>query len=107
MPRSRIVVCVPWLFLALFASCKREPVSVEAAMAICEDRALQAAASPKTAIGFGFNSAGEVRTGFAISATTDYISGRRPAEVFETCVLERSGEPPTRTLAEQLGERIN
>ena len=107
MARSKIFVFVPWLFLAFFASCQKEPVSVEAAMAVCEDRALQAAAPPKTSIGIGFNSSGEVRTGIAISASSDYISGRRPAEVFEECVVARSGELPTRTLAEQLGERIN
>ena len=107
MPSGKSAIRISWLLLVFFASCEREQVSVEAAMSACEYRALQATAPPSTTIGFGWNTAGIVSTGIAIETSADYLSGRRPAEIFEECVVERSGEPPTRTLAEQLDERIN
>ncbi len=105
MQRSIIAILAPCVLIVGLASCKREPVSVEAAMASCENTALQAAAPPKTTIGFGFNSSGEVRSGVVVSASADYLAGRRPADVFAECVVKRSGEQPTRSLAEQLDQR--
>ncbi|WP_299363222.1 hypothetical protein [uncultured Paracoccus sp.] len=83
------------------------PVSVAQAERSCLDDA-RLAAGPRTHIAVGIGSDGHsVRPsgGVAVELSGDYVMGRDPAEVFDRCVLRRSGEMPTRPLAEQPGWR--
>ena len=88
----------------LVAGCNHQPLTVEEAMRKCVGRALQST-SPTQTIGLGVRSDGTFGAGFSVSATQDYLAGRSPAEAYELCVFERTGYPPTKSLAEILDER--
>ena len=68
-------------------------------MALCADEARRVA-SPTGAVTIGVGSGGEVSTGVFIGVTHDYLVGRDPEEAYETCVVARSGETPTKPLEE-------
>lgn len=86
-------------FLAL-ASCG--PMSPEAAARVCEDRA-NAAAGPTGEASIGISSDGDVGAGIEIGVTSDYLRGRDPYEVYEECVIAKSGQPPVRPLVLEPG----
>lgn len=84
------------------AGCTPAPVSVEQAEWSCLQVA-QDATRPRTEIGFGIGSGG-YRGGYVgVGVSSDYITGRDPAEVYDSCVRRRSGQPPRRPLQEQPG----
>ncbi len=85
--------------VAVLSSCAAEPVSVERAMAMCESQAREAAA-PVKSLEIGANSDGNVSTSVSIGLSAAYLAGRNPDEVFENCVIARSGEEPTRLYSE-------
>jgi len=90
------------------AACAPAPVRIPVAEAeqVCMVRALDARA-PRTRIGLGYGSGG-YRGGFvSVDLSSDQILGRDPAEIFDRCVLDRSGQRPTRPLYEQPGWRVN
>jgi len=87
-------VAVFALCVSVLASCG--PVSPEVAAAQCEDRA-RAANGPTGEIGIGIGSDG-VRSGVSIGISSDFIAGRDPQEVYETCVRQKTGQPPIRPL---------
>lgn len=72
------------------------PVSPEVAAAQCEDRA-RAASGPTGEFGIGIGTDG-VRSGVSIGISSDFIAGRDPLEVYETCVRQKTGQPPIRPL---------
>jgi hypothetical protein len=84
----------PVLFL-LAAACG--PMSPERAARICEERA-RAATAPTGEIGIGITSDGDARGSFEIGITSDYLQGRDPYEVYETCVRQKTGQGPVRPL---------
>jgi hypothetical protein len=85
-----------WLILPLFlAACG--PMSVQQAERECLDRA-QLAAKPAAKVKIGATSGGKVRGGASLSVSTDYLLGRDPNAIFETCVVSKSGQLPTRPL---------
>ncbi|MDO5621529.1 MAG: hypothetical protein Q4G24_08680 [Paracoccus sp. (in: a-proteobacteria)] len=81
------------------------PVTVEQAERSCLDDA-RSAKGPRGSVAIG---AGGSRHGISpygrveMSVSSDYIFGRDPAEVFTNCVMRRSGQMPTRSLADQPG----
>lgn len=80
------------------------PVPVAQAERICLDDA-RAARSPQGEVGFGVGSGG-FRGGYlSIGVSSDYIAGRDPSDVYNNCVMRRSGQMPTRPLYEQPGWR--
>ncbi len=85
--------------LALSACAKPEPISVERAMAQCTERA-RAAVKPDVSVGVGIGIGRKVRTGvgIGIELSSDYLKGTPPEEVYETCVVAKSGEKPTEPL---------
>jgi len=84
----------PILLMAL-ASCG--PVSPQKAADICEHRA-RAATGPTGAIGVGVSSGGKVGGAVEVGVTSDYIYGRDPYEVYDSCVRQMSGQGPIRPL---------
>ena len=80
------------VFLALTAC---GPVPLVQAEAECRSRADQAAA-PSGSVGVTFSSDGSVETNLSVGVTSDYLNGRNPSEVYNQCVLARSGQPPAR-----------
>ena len=92
---SRILIAPALLVAATLAACG--PVSPELAARQCEERA-NAAAGPTGSASIGINNKGKVSTGVEIGVTSDYLKGRDPYEVYEQCVIAKSGQPPIRPL---------
>ncbi len=96
--QARMVILTAALGLSACADPK--PVSVEQAMAICTEKA-RSAIKPDVSVGIGVGTGGygtRVRTGIGIGMSSDYLKGTDPKEVYETCVVARSGEKPTEPL---------
>lgn len=72
------------------------PVSPERAADMCEERA-NAAVGPTGQVGVGVGSDG-ARGKLEIGITSDYIQGRDPYEVYESCVRQKTGQGPIRPL---------
>ncbi|UFM66340.1 hypothetical protein LOS78_10375 [Paracoccus sp. MA] len=88
------------------AACAPAQIPVEQAERVCMVKALDAR-GPRTEVGFGVGSHG-YRGGFvSVDLSSDYIMGRDPAEIFNQCVLRRSGQMPVRPLYEQPGWRAS
>ena len=73
------------------------PISPGRAADVCEDRA-NAAVAPTGEVGIGINNKGNVGSNFEIGITSDYIQGRDPYEVYESCVRQKTGQGPIRPL---------
>jgi hypothetical protein len=86
------------LSLVPLAACG--PVPVDVAERQCAERARQAAA-PFGNAQFGVSSDGRRVRPIArteITLSTDFLVGRDPQAVYQACVRDRSGHPPTRPL---------
>ena len=85
----------------LAACADPKPVSVDQAMAQCTERA-RAALKPEIAVGVGIGTGGHYGTrvhgGIGIELSPDYLKGTPPEEVYETCVVAKSGVKPTEPL---------
>ena len=81
--------------LAALAACG--PVSPELAAKQCEERA-RAATGPTGSIGIGVNNKGDTRARASIGITSDYLYGRDPYEVYDSCVRRKTGQGPIRPL---------
>ncbi len=79
--------------LGLVAACG--PPDPERVMRQCEDRA-RAAQGPTGRVAVGANSEDGRFASVAIGVTGDYLAGRDPIEVYERCVLGRTGALPPR-----------
>ena len=80
------------------------PIPVDQAERACLASARDAT-GPRTQMGVGVGSHG-YRGGFVqIGVSSDYIMGRDPAQVFQDCVIRRSGRMPERPLYDQPGWR--
>ncbi len=85
------------VLLPLLALVACGPIPVNRAEQQCLDRALLAA-KPRGMIRAGVNSSGNTTAGLRLEVSSDYIMGRDPSAVFDTCVYQKSGQPPTRPL---------
>lgn len=83
------------LLLPLLAACG--PISVAEAERQCFERA-RLAQQPRGEVMIGVGSGGRRAAGVEVEISSDYLMGRDPAAVYETCVMSKSGEPPSRPL---------
>jgi hypothetical protein len=81
----------------LSACADPKPISVERAMAQCTQKA-RSATKPDVSVGVGVGTGGKVSGGIGIGLSGDYMRGTPPEEVYETCVIAKSGEKPTQPL---------
>lgn len=88
------------LALAALAACAPIPVE-EAERACLEDARL--AKHPRGTIGIGMGSGGRAAAAGSVTVSSDFLLGRDPAAVFNSCVRARSGMMPTRPLYDQPG----
>jgi hypothetical protein len=79
----------------LLAACG--PVSPERAEQTCLDRAYHAAA-PRGEITMGIGSGGHSATHVDLTLSSDYLAGRDPSQVYDACMLQLTGQPPSQPL---------
>ncbi|AZL58592.1 hypothetical protein EI545_06935 [Tabrizicola piscis] len=84
----------------LLAACG--PIPVADAEQLCLDRA-RLAQQPRGQVAVGVTSDGGAASRIELDISTDYLTGRDPAVVFENCVVARSGQLPTRPLYQMPG----
>lgn len=82
------------LSLALLAACG--PMSLAEAERQCFERA-RLAQQPRGEVAIGVGTGGPSAS-VDLTITSDYLQGRDPAAVYETCVMSKSGQPPSRPL---------
>ena len=91
---ARLIGCAALAGFTLLAACG--PVSPQLAARQCEERARQAD-GPFGEVGVGFGTGG-AKSHIELGVTSDFIRGRDPYEVYDTCVREKSGQGPIRPL---------
>lgn len=96
-----LFIAMPALTLALLTACGPVPVG-QAERSCLRDARL--AERPRTQIGIGVGSdGGKVRPygSLEFEIGSDYLAGRDPSDVFNRCVMRRSGQMPTVPLYDQ------
>ena len=83
------------ILLGLLAACG--PVPREVAERNCYERA-RLAQQPRGEIRAGLGSDGEAAGGFDIAVSSDFLMGRDPAQVYDSCVYQQSGQLPSQPL---------
>jgi hypothetical protein len=86
--------------LLLLAACG--PISVQEAERQCYERA-RLAQQPRGEVAVGVDSNGSAGAGLELTITSDYLMGKDPATVFDSCVMSKTGEPPSRPLYQMPG----
>lgn len=82
----------------LLAACG--PISVQDAERQCFERA-RLAQQPRGEVAVGVGSGGRTAGELELTVTSDYLMGRDPAAVYQSCVVAKSGEMPSRPLYER------
>ena len=85
---------LPLIALAMIVAGCAPPTPEQAAQR-CEERA-QAAQAPRVGLTLGANSDSGAFASGSISVSGDLLRGRDPLEVYETCVIQMTGQPPIR-----------
>ena len=83
------------LIVAALTATACTPITPERAADRCEERA-RAAQGPEVGVTIGANSNSGPFAGGRIGISLDAIQGRDPIAVYESCVLELTGQPPIR-----------
>ncbi|WP_410216886.1 hypothetical protein [Paracoccus sp. (in: a-proteobacteria)] len=92
--------------LAVLVACG--PIPVDQAEQVClRDAELAQRPRGNVALGVGSGSGGGTRSfgRIEVEMSGDYLMNRDPAQVFDRCVMSRSGQPPRQGLAQQPGWR--
>ena len=79
----------------LLAACEPVPVDPETAALQCEQRA-RGAQGPTGSVTIGASSDDGPFLGTEIGLSGDYLAGRDPVEVYQECVIQRTGALPIR-----------
>ena len=82
--------------MPLLAACDTT-VSPERAYEQCSERA-RLTAHPRGSVGVGVGSGGSAVGSFDVTITSDFIAGRDPYVVYDTCFRNLTGAGPTRPL---------
>jgi hypothetical protein len=81
--------------IAVLAATACAPMTPERAADRCEERA-RAAQGPEVGLTLGVSNRTGAFGGASIGLSTDAIMGRDPLAVYESCVMNLTGEPPIR-----------
>jgi hypothetical protein len=79
----------------LLAACG--PMSMAEAERQCFERA-RLAQKPRGEVSIGATSEGRTVTAIELDVSSDYLLRKDPSVVYETCVMSKTGEPPSRPL---------
>jgi hypothetical protein len=71
------------------------PVSRAQAERECLSQA-RLAEHPRGSVGVGMDSTGKLSPTFDVTISSDYLQGRDPSQLYDNCVMRRSGEMPSR-----------
>jgi hypothetical protein len=83
---------LPFALLVLSAC---GPVSLQQAERECLSQA-RLAQQPRGSVGLGIGSDGRAHVKGDVTITSDFLQGRDPAQVYDNCVVRRSGQFPSR-----------
>jgi hypothetical protein len=86
--------------LLVLAACG--PIPLAEAERQCVDRA-RLAQQPRGELAMGVGSGGRRAAEFSVEVTSDFLAGRDPAAVYDSCVRQKAGQPPSRPLSAQPG----
>ena len=89
--KSLVAVAV----LSLLAACG--PMTLAEAERQCFERA-RLAQQPRGEIAVGVGSGVRKAAEIELEVSSDYLLGKDPSAVYETCVMSKAGEPPSRPL---------
>ena len=84
-----------FILVMLLVACG--PVSVQQAEKACFERA-RLAQQPRGTVGLGVNSNGKTSGLLDLQVSTDFLQGRDPSAVYDQCVYQKSGLPPSQPL---------
>lgn len=87
--------------LILLAGCG--PMTLADAERDCFERA-RLAQQPRGTVVLGAGSNGAI-AGLDVTISSDYLSGRDPSQVYDSCVMSKAGQPPSRPLYDMPGWR--
>lgn len=73
------------------------PMSLAEAERQCFERA-RLAKQPRGEVTVGATSAGRAAAGLELNVSSDFLMGKDPSAVYESCVMQKAGEPPSRPL---------
>ncbi|WP_137111276.1 hypothetical protein [Rhodobacter sp. SY28-1] len=73
------------------------PMSLAEAERQCFERA-RLAKQPRGEVSVGVGSGGRTAAGLELNVSSDFLLGKDPSAVYETCVMNKAGEPPSRPL---------
>jgi hypothetical protein len=73
------------------------PMSLAEAERQCFERA-RLAKQPRGEVSVGARSDGRTAAGLEVEISSDFLLGKDPAAVYESCVMNKAGEPPSRPL---------
>lgn len=79
----------------LLAACG--PMSMAEAERQCFERA-RLAQKPQGEVSIGATTGGRAVTAIELDVSSDYLLRKDPSVVYETCVMSKTGEPPSRPL---------
>ena len=83
------------IFILLLSACEPVLMSGEQAADICEEKA-RAAQGPTGSVTIGMNSRSGPSVEGAIGVNSNYLQGRDPIQVYNSCVFQRTGQDPIR-----------
>ena len=81
--------------LVLLSACG--PIPLQQAEKACFERA-RLAQQPRGEVFLGANSNGKTNAGLELDISSDFLQGRDPSAVYDQCVYQRSGLPPSQPL---------
>ncbi|PUB16385.1 hypothetical protein [Yoonia sediminilitoris] len=77
------------------SACAPTPPTPEQAAQRCEERA-RAAQGPEVGLTIGANSESGPFASGSIGITSDFVRGADPLAIYESCVMNLTGQPPIR-----------
>ncbi|MFN4193932.1 MAG: hypothetical protein ACK4GM_12815 [Tabrizicola sp.] len=83
--------------IALLALTACGPMTLAEAERQCFERA-RLAQQPRGEVSVGVASGGRKAAGVELTVSSDYLLGRDPSDVYESCVMQKAGQPPSRPL---------
>ena len=90
----------PLLVLLFLGACG--PIPLAEAERQCVERA-RLAQQPQGELAMGVGSGGRSSQELTVEVSSDFLAGRDPAAVYDSCVRQRAGQAPSRPLSAQPG----